>query len=120
MLHNPDKKVDAVAEGQNQIEEIETQVSSQPMIEEVKQVPGERELAISPQRNIITTGNSLSRLSKLIYQNSLIFVDEPTTGSPTLLAWCSKGTNTIDIVDFNTKESYASLNGAKISDLGKT
>ena len=72
MLHNPDKQEDIVTEESKQIKEPGTQVSSQPMIEEVKQAPGEREQAISPQRNIITTGNSFSRLSKLIYQNSLI------------------------------------------------
>ena len=40
--------------------------------------------------------------------------------SQTLLAWCSYRTNKIDIADFNTKESYASFNGAKISDSRKT
>ena len=41
-------------------------------------------------------------------------------GSPTLLAWCSYPTNKIDIVDLNTKESYASFDGVKLSDTGKT
>mgnify|MGYP001389635319 FL=1 len=71
MLHNPDKQEDVVAEESKQIKEPGTQVSSQPKIEEEKQAPGEREQATSPQRNIITTGNSFSRLSKLIYQNYL-------------------------------------------------
>ena len=57
MLHNPDKKVDVVAEESKQITESGTQVSSQPKIEEVKQVSGERK----PQRNIINT-------SKLIFK----------------------------------------------------
>ena len=65
MLHNSDKQEDIVIEESNQIKE------SQPMIEKVKQAPGKREQPISPQRNIITTGNSFSRLSKLIYHNSL-------------------------------------------------
>ena len=39
--------------------------------------------------------------------------------SPTLLAWCSKDANKIDIVDLNTKESYASFDGAKVSYEGK-
>ena len=41
-------------------------------------------------------------------------------GSPTLLAWCSQLGNKIDIVDFNTKECYASFEGVKNSDTGKT
>ena len=69
MLHNPDKKVDVVTEESKQIKEPGTQVSSQPKIEEVKQASGQGEQAILPQRNIITTGNPFSRLSKLIYQN---------------------------------------------------
>ena len=56
MLHNPDKKVDVIAEESKQIKETETQVSSQPKVEEVKQASGKREQAISPQRNIINTG----------------------------------------------------------------
>ena len=56
MLHNLDKKVDVVAEESKQIKEPETQVSSQPKIEEVKQAPGEREQATSPRWNIINTG----------------------------------------------------------------
>ena len=39
--------------------------------------------------------------------------------SPTLLAWCSDNSNKIDIVNFNTKESYASFDGVKISGTGK-
>ena len=69
MLHNPDKKVDVVAEESKQIKEPETQVSSQPKIEEVKQAPCKREQATMPQRNIINT--SIFRLSQLIYQNYL-------------------------------------------------
>ena len=65
MLHNPDKKVDVVVEESKQIKEPGTQVSS----EEVKLAPGESEQATFSQRNISTTGNSFSRLSKLIYQN---------------------------------------------------
>ena len=56
MLHNSDKKMDVVAEESKQIKEPGTQVSSQPKIEEVKQVPSQREQATSPQRNIINTG----------------------------------------------------------------
>ena len=39
--------------------------------------------------------------------------------SPTLLAWCSDKTNKIDIADFNTKESYVSFDGVRISETGK-
>ena len=39
--------------------------------------------------------------------------------SPTFLAWCSVKKNKIDIVDVNTKESYASFDGAKVSYEGK-
>ena len=39
--------------------------------------------------------------------------------SPTLLAWCSLFTNPIGIVDLNTKESYASFDGVKLSDTSK-
>mgnify|MGYP000846910108 FL=1 len=56
MLHNSDKKEDVVIEESKQIKEPGTQVSSQPMLEEVKQASGEREQATSPQRNIINTG----------------------------------------------------------------
>ena len=69
MLHNPDKKVDVVAEESNQIKEPETHVSSQPKIEEVKQVLGKREQDASLKKSIVITGNSFSWLSKLIYQN---------------------------------------------------
>ena len=55
MLHNPDKKVDVVAEESNKIKDPEKQVSSQPKIEEVKQASGKREQATSPQRSIINT-----------------------------------------------------------------
>ena len=72
MLHNPDKKVDVVVEESKQIKEPGTQVSSEEsFIEEVKLAPGESEQATFSQRNISTTGNSFSRLSKLIYQNYL-------------------------------------------------
>ena len=67
MLHNPDKKVDVVSEESKQIKELGTQVSSQSKIEEVKQTSDKGEQAILPRRNINTTGNSFSRLSKLIY-----------------------------------------------------
>ena len=40
-------------------------------------------------------------------------------GSPTLLAWCSYRTSKIDIVDFNTKQSYASFDGVKTIYLSK-
>ena len=56
MLHNPDKKVDVVAEESKQIKQPETQVSSQPKIEEVKQVPGQREQDASLKKSIIITG----------------------------------------------------------------
>ena len=61
MLHNPDKKVDVVAEESKQIKEYGTQVSFLPKIEEVKQTSDKREQVISPQRNIINT-------SKLIFK----------------------------------------------------
>ena len=73
MQHTPDKKVDIVAEESKQIKEPGTEVSSQPKIEEVKQASGKGEQATFSQRNISTTGNSFSRLSKLIYQNYLTF-----------------------------------------------
>ena len=60
MLHNPDKKVDVVAEESKQITESGTQVSSQP-IEEVKQDPSKEKQASSSQRNINNT-------SKLIFK----------------------------------------------------
>ena len=41
-------------------------------------------------------------------------------GTPTLLAWCSYGTNKIGIADLITKESYGSFDGVKISVPGKT
>ena len=56
MLHNPDKKVDVVAEESKQIKQPETQVSSQPKIEEVKQVPGQPEQDASLHKSIIITG----------------------------------------------------------------
>ena len=56
MLHNPDKKVDVVAEESKQSKEPGTQVSSQPKIEEVKQAPGEREQSTLPQMNTLITG----------------------------------------------------------------
>ena len=40
-------------------------------------------------------------------------------GSPTLLACSSQYADKIDIVDLNTKESYASFDGVKLSDMGK-
>ena len=49
------------------------QVSSQRKIKKVKQALGKREQATLPQRSIVTTGNSFSRLNKLIYQNDLTF-----------------------------------------------
>ena len=61
MLHNPDKKVDVVAEESKQIAEPGTQISSQPNIEEVKQASGKKEQATSSQRNIINP-------SKLIFK----------------------------------------------------
>ena len=56
MLHNPDKKVDVVAEESKQIKEPGTQVSSQPKIEEVKQAPGNREQDASLKKSIVITG----------------------------------------------------------------
>ena len=61
MLHNPDKKVDVVAEESKQSKEPETQVSSQPKIEEVKQALDQIGQAIPSQRNIVDT-------SKLIFK----------------------------------------------------
>ena len=48
--------MDVVAEESKQIKETETQVSSQPNIEEVKQALSKEEQITSPQRNIINTG----------------------------------------------------------------
>ena len=56
MLHNPDKKVDVVAEEPKQIVEPGMQVSSQPNIEEVKQASGKTDQGISPKKNIAITG----------------------------------------------------------------
>ena len=56
MLHNPDKKKDVVAEKSKQITEPETQISSQPKIEEVKQAPGENEQNASLKKSLVTTG----------------------------------------------------------------
>ena len=56
MLHNPDKKVNVVAEESKQIKEPETLVSSQPKIEEVKQAPGNREQDASLKQSIVITG----------------------------------------------------------------
>ena len=61
MLHNQDQKMDVVAEESKQIKEPETQVSSQPEIEEVKQASDKREQATLPQKNIMHT-------SKLIFK----------------------------------------------------
>ena len=56
MLHNPDKKVDVVAEESKQSKEPGTQVSSQPKIEEVKQAPGNREQDASLKKSIVIIG----------------------------------------------------------------
>ena len=56
MMQNSGKKVGVVSKESKQIKKPGTQVSSQPKIEEVKQAPGKREQATSPQRNIINTG----------------------------------------------------------------
>ena len=48
MLHNPDKKVDVVAEELKQIKQPGKRGSSKPEIEEVKQASGKREQAILP------------------------------------------------------------------------
>ena len=61
MMQNSGKKVGVVSKESKQIKKPGTQVSSQPKIEEVKQAPGKREQATSPQRNIINT-------SKLIFK----------------------------------------------------
>ena len=74
MLHNSDKKVDVVAEESKQIKEPETQISSQPKIEEVKQASGKREQDTSLKKSIVTTGKlifkanpaHLSKLSNLL------------------------------------------------------
>ena len=56
MLHNPDKKMDVVAEETKQITEPGTQISSQPKIEEVKQASGKREQHASLKKSTIITG----------------------------------------------------------------
>ena len=86
MLHNPDKKLDVVAEESNQIKELETQISSQPKIEEVKQAQAkERKLHRLKRKSLIEV-KSFSRLSKLITKIIYPPVEETTMSSPTLLA----------------------------------
>ena len=64
MLHNPDKKVDVVAEESKQIKEPETLVSSQPKIEEVKQAPGKREQDASLKQSIVITGKLIFKATQ--------------------------------------------------------
>ena len=71
MLHNPDKKVDVVAEESKQINESGTQISFQAKIEEVKQVSGKREQATSPQRNIFMTGKLVFKAKQAHLHNYL-------------------------------------------------
>ena len=61
MLHNPDKKVDVVAEESKQIKEPGKQDSSQPKIEEVKQDLCEREQNALLKKSIINTGKLISK-----------------------------------------------------------
>ena len=56
MQHNSDKKMNVVAEESKQITEPETQISSQPKIEEVKQALGKREQDTSLTKSIGITG----------------------------------------------------------------
>ena len=56
MLHNSDQKEDVVVEESKQIKEPGTQVSSQPMLEVVKQASGEREQDASLKKSIVITG----------------------------------------------------------------
>ena len=114
MLHNSDKKMDVVAEESKQIKEPEAQVSCQPKIEKVKQAPGQREQDASLKKSIIITGKLIFKAKQAHLPK--LSVEEATTSSPTLLAWCSSRTNTIDIVDLNTKQNYASFDGVKVSD----
>ena len=41
---------------------------------------------------------------------------QSTSPCSTLLAWCSNEDNKISIIDLETKQNYASLDEAKISD----
>ena len=41
-------------------------------------------------------------------------VEETTTSFPSLLAWCSRDTNNIDVENYETGETYASFDGAHI------
>ena len=56
MLHNPDQKVDVIAEESKQIKEPGTQVSTQSKVEEVKQAPGKSEQVTSLKKSIVITG----------------------------------------------------------------
>lgn len=38
---------------------------------------------------------------------------------PTLLAWCSDDKNKINVIDLKTKQSYATVDGARINKTGK-
>ena len=61
MLPNPAKKVYVAAEESKQMKKPGMRVSSQAKVKEVKEAPGKREQAASPQRHIINT-------SKLIFK----------------------------------------------------
>ena len=41
----------------------------------------------------------------------LSLIEESAMSSPSLLAWCSYDRNKIDIIDIDTKQSYASFDG---------
>ena len=46
-------------------------------------------------------------------------LEETTTSFRSLLAWCSGDTNKIDVIDIDTKQSYASFDGAKVTSEGR-
>ena len=46
-------------------------------------------------------------------------VKETINNFPSLLAWCFRDTNTIEVIDLDTKQSYASFKGVYISYRGR-
>ena len=59
--------------------------------------------------------NSFSRTNILITEMIQPLVEETITSFPSLLAYCSSYTNKIEVVDFDTQQSYASFEGVKIT-----
>ena len=63
--------VNPIAEESKQIKEPETQISSQPKVEEVKQALGKREQVTSPQEEIINTGKLVFKAKQAHFQRNL-------------------------------------------------